>query len=91
VHAEDGRHTLVAFCDVAGLEDVYRRVSAAVGRVLPVPPTHVTLYTSQAGMKGIGLSTAAHVAARATPLPEADAAVVRRHLPHRIGDRALDG
>jgi hypothetical protein len=81
VHDEDGRRTLVAFCDVAGLPDVYRRLSAAVGRALAMPPTHVTLYTSQAGMPGIGLGTAEHVAARATPLPETDAAVLRRHLP----------
>jgi hypothetical protein len=80
VQAEDGRQTLVAFCDVDGLDDVYRRLSAAAGRPLPVPPTHVTLYTSQPGMKGIGLSSAADVGALAVPLAEADAAVVRRHL-----------
>jgi len=80
VHARDGRQTLVAFCEVAGLDDVYRHLSAAVGRTLPVPPTHVTLYTSQPGMKGIGLSTAQDVAAHAVPLPEADAAVLRRCL-----------
>jgi hypothetical protein len=80
VHAPDGRQTLVAFCDVAGLDDVYRRLSAAVGRSLPVPPTHVTLYTSQPGMQGIGLSTAADVAAQATPLPAADTALLRRRL-----------
>jgi hypothetical protein len=80
VRAQDGRQTLVAFCDVAGLDDVYRRLSAAVDRTLPVPPTHVTLYTSQPGMKGIGLSTAEDVSARAVTLPEADAAVLRRYL-----------
>jgi hypothetical protein len=80
VDADDGRQTLVAFCGVAGLDEVYRRLSAAVGRPLPVPPTHVTLYTSQPGMKGIGLSTAAAAAAHATPLPPADAALLRRHL-----------
>jgi hypothetical protein len=80
VHADDGRETLVAFCDVVGLDDVYERLSAEVGRSLPLPPTHVTLYTSQPGMKGIGLSTAAAVAAHATALPAADAAVLRRLL-----------
>jgi hypothetical protein len=84
VQAEDGRQTLVAFCDVAGLDDVYRRLSAAVGRSLPVPPTHVTLYTSQPGMKGIGLSTSADVAAHAKPLAAADAVVLRRHLSQRM-------
>jgi hypothetical protein len=84
VHAADGRQTLVAFCEVAGLDEVYRRLSAAVGWSLPVPPTHVTLYTSQPGMKGIGLSTAAAVAAHATPLPAADAARLRRHLRQRM-------
>jgi hypothetical protein len=81
VHAEDGRQTLIAFCGVGGLEDVYRQLSAVVGRTLPVPPTHVTLYTAQPGMKGIGLSTAAQVATRTTPLAEADAAVLRSLLP----------
>jgi hypothetical protein len=80
VHVRNGRQTLVAFCDVAGLDDVYRRLSAAVGRTLPVPPTHVTLYTSQPGMKGIGLTTAQDVSAHAVPLPEADAAILRRYL-----------
>ncbi len=80
VHADHGGQTLVAFCDVAGLDDVYERLSAAVGRSLPVPPTHVTLYTSQPEMKGIGLSTAAAVTAHATALPAADAAVLRRLL-----------
>jgi hypothetical protein len=89
VHAQDGRQTLVAFCDLAGLDDVLRRLSAAVGRSLPVPPTHVTLYTSQPGMKGIGLSTADDVAAHATPLPAADAAILRRHLSPRTWWSAL--
>src|SRR5918997_3137404 len=34
VRAQDGRQTLVAFCDVAGLDDVYRRLSTTVGRSL---------------------------------------------------------
>ena len=79
----DGRRTLVAFCHVDGLEDVYSRLSAAIKQPLPVPPTHVTLYTSQPGMRGIGLSTSAAVAAQATPLPPADAVALRRHLPAR--------
>jgi len=84
VQAQDGRRTLVAFCDVAGLDAVYRRLATAVGHALPVAPTHVTLYTSQPGMKGIGLSTAAQVGARATLLPDGDAAAVLRHLSGRI-------
>jgi hypothetical protein len=76
----DGRSTIVAFCDVAGLDEVYRRLSRVVAQPLPLPPTHVTLYTAQPGMKGIGLSTAAQVAERATPLPVADAERLRRHL-----------
>ena len=83
VAAPDGRRTLVAFCDVAGLDDVYRRLSAAIGRALPVPPTHVTLYTSQPGMQGIGLSTGAQVHERATLLADDEATAVVRHLPAR--------
>ena len=85
VEAPDGRRTLVAFCDVDGLAGVYLRLSEAVGRPLAVPPTHVTLYTSAPGMKGIGVSTAAQVDACTTPLRGADAAALLRHLPPRTG------
>jgi hypothetical protein len=81
VQADDGRRTLVAFCDAAGLDAVYRRLSEAVGMPLPLPPTHVTLYTAEPATKGIGLSTQAHVQQRAIPLSDADAAAVLRHLP----------
>jgi hypothetical protein len=73
VGAEDGRRTLVAFCDVDGLRAVYERLSALAGRELPQPPTHVTLYTAQPGMGGIGLTTRADVEAKAVPLPAGDA------------------
>ena len=69
----DGRQTLVAFCDVAGLEAIYVRLSARAGRALPRPPTHVTLYTAQPDMAGIGLSTQADVDAKTVALPAADA------------------
>ncbi len=74
----DGRRTLVAFCDVDGLEQVYVRLSALAGRELPRPPTHVTLYTAQPGMGGIGLTTEAEVQAKAVALPAADARKVLR-------------
>lgn len=74
VRDADGRHTLVAFCDVEGIERVYERLSALAGAQLPRPPTHVTLYTAQPGMGGIGLSTAAAVDAKAVALPAAEAA-----------------
>ena len=76
----DGRRTLVAFCDVEGLEQVYERLSAIAGRELPRPPTHVTLYTAQPGMGGIGLSTAADVAAKAVALQRTAAAKVLADL-----------
>ncbi|MDP8908605.1 MAG: hypothetical protein M3N47_05705 [Chloroflexota bacterium] len=69
----DGRQTLVAFCDVNGLEQIYARLSALAARALPRPPTHVTLYTAQPGMGGIGLSTQADVDAKTVALPAADA------------------
>lgn len=78
VRAEDGRETLVAFCDVGGLEPVFARLSARVGRELPRPPTHVTLYTAAPGMKGIGLATPDDVRQRAEALPDQQAAVVLR-------------
>ena len=69
----DGRQTLVAFCDVDGLEELYVRLSALAGRELPRPPTHVTLYTAQPDMDGIGLSTQADVDAKTVALPAVDA------------------
>ena len=72
----DGRRTLVAFCEVDGLEGVYRRLSALAGRELPRPPTHVTLYTAQPGMGGIGLSTQSDVETKTVALPAADASAV---------------
>ena len=69
----DGRQTLVAFCDVAGLEAIYARLSALAGRSLPRPPTHVTLYTAQPDMDGIALTTQADVDAKTVALPAADA------------------
>jgi hypothetical protein len=76
----DGRRTLVAFCDVDGLEDIYARLSKLVGKSLPRPPTHVTLYTAQPDMKGIGLATEAAVRALTEPLAPADAAAVLRPI-----------
>ena len=69
----DGRRTLVAFCHVDGLEDTYVRLSALAGCTLPRPPTHVTLYTAEPDMEGIGLSTQADVDAKTAALPPADA------------------
>jgi len=76
----DGRRTLVAFCDVEGLEQVYERLSVIAGCELPRPPTHVTLYTAQPGMAGIGLSTIADVDAKAFALGPAAAASVLADL-----------
>jgi hypothetical protein len=73
VEDPDGRRTLVAFCDVDGLEEIYVRLSALAGRALPRPPTHVTLYTAQPDMKGIGLTTQADVDEKTAALPAADA------------------
>ncbi|MBW3606785.1 MAG: hypothetical protein KY463_00265, partial [Actinobacteria bacterium] len=47
----------MAFCDVDALEQIYGRLSTLAGRALPRPPTHVTLYTAQPEMDGIGLGT----------------------------------
>src|ERR671917_1248284 len=81
VEAQDGRRTLVAFCDVAGLDVLYERLSADLGAQLPLPPTHVTLYTAQPGAGGIGLTTEEQVRERATLLQDADATALLGHLP----------
>ena len=85
VEDPDGRRTLVAFCDVDGLEEIYARLCALSGRALPRPPTHVTLYTAQPGMDGIGLSTQADVDAKAVALPAADALDVLAGLRSALG------
>lgn len=82
----DGRQTLVAFCDVDGLEQIYVRLSALAGRALPRPPTHVTLYTARPDMEGIGLSTQADVDAKTVALPAAEA----RDVLARVGRVAED-
>lgn len=77
VDREDGRRTIVAFCAlVPPLDGVYGELSAAVGRPLPPPPTHITLFTADEGRKGIGLATTAQVDAYATFLEGADLAMV---------------
>ncbi|WP_354699022.1 hypothetical protein DSM112329_04723 [Paraconexibacter sp. AEG42_29] len=78
---DDGRRSLVAFCDVDGLAEVYAQLSADLGTPVPLPPNHVTLYSSDARDKGIGLATADAVAAYTTPLTPEQAAVLTKTLP----------
>jgi len=73
---DGGRETLVAFCDVEGLDEVYERLSSRAGAAIPPPPTHVTLYTAEPGMQGIGLATAAEVRDKTEPLAAQDAVAV---------------
>jgi len=72
----DGRRSLVAFCLAPGLDEIYEKISVAVGSNIPPPITHITLYTVQPQMKGIGLTTAAQVEAYTTMLAEDEASAV---------------
>jgi len=74
--ADDGRETLVAFCDVEGLAELYETLSAVAGRALPPPPAHVTLYTATPGTGGIGLATEEQASRQTEPLAPDDAAAV---------------
>jgi hypothetical protein len=55
--AQDGeRKTLIALCEVAGLEAFFAGLSEKLGIDIPPQPTHVTLYTLQPDI-GIGLNS----------------------------------
>jgi hypothetical protein len=56
-HAREGEaDTIIEMVDMPGLEGFFARLSEIVGRDLPVPPVHVTLYM-RGTEKGIGLPT----------------------------------
>ena len=51
------RQSLVEHLRMPAMAEFHRRLGALLGEALPVPPPHVTLYTS-GGAKGIGLPDA---------------------------------
>lgn len=70
------RHSIIELVDLPAMAALHARLGAALGRALPVPPTHVTLYTA-GDERGIGVPDAAMLA-RCTVRP-VDAAELGLH------------
>lgn len=72
-------HTLIALADCPGLPGLVADVSTAAAIELPVPPAHVTLYSSDPA-DGIGITDEREFAERAPALSDAEREEVRRAL-----------
>jgi len=68
----EGERTLIAMCDVEGLDDLYRRLEEGLRVAVEPPPTHVTLYTSEPGGGGIGIHSREQLERDRAPLPPAE-------------------
>lgn len=66
--SEDGAATVIEFVELPAMPHFHRWLGELLGRQLPVPPAHVTLYT-HAKAKGIGI-----------PTPRALKSMLRRRL-----------
>jgi hypothetical protein len=71
--------TIVVMVRCDGIEDLVEEISQAIGKPIPVPPAHVTVYSSDPA-QGIGITDQGELAERAPPLTEAQQAEVRRAL-----------
>jgi hypothetical protein len=71
--------TLIVLADCPGLEGLVGDISDAAGLDLPVPPAHVTLYSTDPA-EGIGIVDQRELAERAPPLSGSDQAQVRRAI-----------
>lgn len=56
IQAEPGVESLIQMVELPGLEQFFHELRSIVGADLPLPPTHVTLYT-RGDPHGIGLPT----------------------------------
>lgn len=66
--AQDGeRKTLVALCEVAGLDAFFAELAQKLGMNISSQPTHVTLYTLQPDM-GIGLNSPEDMQSKSVPV-----------------------
>ena len=71
--------TLVVMVECPGLEQLIADLSLAVGTELPLPPAHVTLYSTDPA-QGIGIADQRDLAERAPPLTRSDQDEVRRAI-----------
>ncbi len=79
---EPDLETLIVMAECPGLAELVGDLSMALGRTLPVPPAHVTLYSTDP-VEGIGITNEGELAERAPPLSHADEHAVRRALGWR--------
>ena len=69
--------TLIVMAECPGLDELVRDLSQAIAGRLPVPPAHVTLYSTDAA-QGIGITDERELAERAPPLSESEQEDIRR-------------
>lgn len=81
---DDRMHALVELIELPAMADFHRQLGTLLGRELPVPPPHVTLYTAGKA-RGIGVPTQAALrefTVRAVSPSEFQAPVVRQTGQH---------
>lgn len=71
--------TLIVMADCPGLDELYADLSRELGPELPLPPAHVTLYSTDPSA-GIGIVSQAELAERAPPLTAQEQQEVRRAM-----------
>lgn len=71
--------TLIVMAACPGLEQLIAELSAALGTELPVPPAHVTLYSSDPS-RGIGIVDERELAERAPVMSESEREEVRQAI-----------
>ena len=79
-HPDDpALHTVIAMATCSGLEELIGDLADTVGSELPVPPAHVTLYSTDPA-RGIGISDHTELAQRAPTLDPSALDEVRRAI-----------
>lgn len=67
----DERQTLIVMAEIKGLSELIEQLNDKLGLVIPVPPTHVTLFTLQPDA-GIGVTSTDELVQRDWPISESD-------------------
>ena len=74
-----GLETLIVMAECGGLQELIEDLSEAIGRPLPLPPAHVTLYSTDPA-EGIGITDQRELAERAPPLDDRRQEEIRRAI-----------
>ena len=78
-HPARGRRTVIVMVRVAGLDQVFARLSQILGFNIPVQPTHITLYTLS-GL-AIGVTSPRELDRWTRPLTAGEARELQEQLP----------